>query len=75
MANEEKLFVNELKDKFAKTQAEKDMYFLQQNLEYLSQYLTNKMTAKDYEQFAENIANFKLLWEKYIDIDNLTNLT
>lgn len=75
LANEEKLFVNELKDKFAKTQAEKDMYFLQQNLEYLSQYLTNKMTAKDYEQFAENIANFKLLWEKYIDIDNLTNLT
>ncbi|MBQ2219961.1 MAG: hypothetical protein II417_04105, partial [Elusimicrobia bacterium] len=33
------------------------------------------MTAKDHEQFAENIAKFKLLWEKYIDIDNLTNLT
>ncbi len=75
LANEEKLFVNELKDKFAKTQAEKDMYFLQQNLEYLSQYLTNKMTAKDYESFSKNLPKFKLLWEKHIDIDNLTNLT
>lgn len=75
LANEEKLFVKELRDKFALTQAEKDMFFLQQCLENLSQYLTNKMTAKDYEQFSKNLPNFKLLWEKYIDIDNLTNLT
>ena len=75
LANEEKLFVRELRDRLAQTQAEKDMFFLQENLENLSQYLTNKMTAKDYEQFSGNLSNFKLLWEKYIDIDNLTSLT
>ena len=75
LANEEKLFVRELRDKLAQTQAEKDIYFLQQSLESLSQYLTNKMTAKDYEQFSQNLTKFKLLWEKYIDIDNLTSLT
>ena len=75
LANEEKLFVKELRDKLAQTQAEKDIYFLQQSLEKLSQYLTNKMTAKDYEEFSESITKFKLLWEKYIYIDNLTSLT
>ena len=75
LANEEKKFVQELKNKFTITQAEKDICFLQANLESLSNYLTNKMTAKEYESFSENKNNFKLLWQKYIDIDNEIDLT
>jgi phosphomannomutase len=74
LANEEKLFIQELKNKFAATQAEKDIYFIQDNLESLSHYLTNKMTAKEHEQFTRNKDKFQLLWKQYIDIDNLTNL-
>ncbi|MBR4632724.1 MAG: hypothetical protein IKO48_05350 [Elusimicrobia bacterium] len=74
LANEEKLFIQELKNKFAATQAEKDIYFIQDNLESLSHYLTNKMTAKEHEHFTRNKDKFQLLWKQYIDIDNLTNL-
>jgi len=75
LANEEKILIQEIRDKFAANQAEKDIYFLQSNLESLSHYLKNKMTAKEYETFSENRNKFKLLWEKYIDIDNLTDIT
>lgn len=75
LANDEKTFVQELNGKYTTTQAEKDIFFLKNQLESLSHYLTNKMTAKEHEEFSENSKKFKLLWEKYIDIDNLTDLT
>ena len=75
LANEEKIFVQELQNKLAETQAEKEILFLKTNIESLSHYLTNKMTAKEYELFSQNKDEFKLLWKKYIDIDNLVNLT
>ena len=75
LANEEKAFVQELQNKLATTQTEKEILFLQYNIESLSHYLTNKMTAKEYVDFSQNKDEFKLLWKKYIDIDNLIDLT
>jgi len=75
LSKDEKTFIYELKTKLAANQAEKEILFLQHNLGILSNYLENKISAQEYEQFLENIANFKLLWRKYIDIDNLTDIT
>lgn len=75
LAKDEKAFIYELKIKLAHNQAEKEIIFLQHNLEILSNYLSNKITSQEYEQFLESIDTFKLLWQKYIDIDKITDLT
>lgn len=67
--------IRELNDKYAKTQNEKNIYFLQRYLTDLSSYLNNKMTAAEYDFFIQNLSKFKLLWKKYIDIDDIINVT
>ena len=75
LANEEDLLIKELNNKLAETEQEKEIFFLKNFLDSLSHYLTNKMTAKEYDKFINNIDTFKTLWAKYIDIDNITNIT
>lgn len=74
LSKEEDILINEINDKFAKTENEKEVYFIKNYLEKLSHYLTNKMTAKEYEQFIRDSKKFKLLWAKYIDIDNIIDV-
>lgn len=74
LANDEDMLIKELNKKFAENEQEKEIFFLKNFLDSLSHYLTNKMTAKEYDKFIENIDTFKLLWAKYIDIDNITNI-
>ena len=74
LSKEEDILINEINDKFAKTENEKEVYFIKNYLGKLSHYLTNKMTAKEYEQFIRDSKKFKLLWAKYIDIDNIIDV-
>ena len=74
LSKEEDILINEINNKFAKTENEKEVYFIKNYLEKLSHYLTNKMTAKEYEQFIRDSKKFKLLWAKYIDIDNIIDV-
>ncbi len=75
LANEEALLIREINTKFSETEQEKEIFFLKDFLNGLSHYLTNKMTAKEYDKFIENIDTFKLLWAKYIDIDRITDIS
>lgn len=75
LSNEEELLIKEINNKFAKTANEKEIYFLKNYLEQISHYLTNKMAAKEYDSFVLNADKFKLLWAKYIDIDNIIDTT
>lgn len=74
LANEEDLLIKELNNKFAETEQEKEIFFLKNFLDSLSHYLTNKITAKEYDTFIENTDTFKFLWAKYIDIDGIINI-
>jgi len=71
---EENSLLQELNVKLSQNQNEKDIYFLHNYIEYFSGYLTNKLTADEYEYFINNMARFKLLWKKYVDINGIIEL-
>ncbi|MCL2334512.1 MAG: hypothetical protein FWC57_00425, partial [Endomicrobia bacterium] len=75
LVNEEKQLARETMYRFAKTNGEKEIIFLSDMFASLSDYLDNKISARDYEFFEKNLPEFKTLWEKYVDVSGLPELT
>jgi hypothetical protein len=67
LVKEEKKLVNEINTKFARTKAQREIVFLVNFGKYLENYLTNKITAEDYEYYLQNIKMYKQLWNSYVD--------
>ena len=67
LVKEEKKLVNEINTKFARTKVQREIVFLVNFGKYLENYLTNKITAEDYEYYLQNIKMYKQLWNSYVD--------
>jgi len=75
LVKEEKKLVNEINIKFARTKAQREIVFLVNFEKYLENYLTNKITAEDYEYYLQNIKMYKQLWNQYVDTRVLSLLS
>lgn len=75
LVKEEKKLVNEINTKFARTKVQREVVFLVNFEKYLENYLTNKITAEDYEYYLQNIKMYKQLWNSYVDTRVLSLLT
>lgn len=71
---EEKALMNELLNRCSETQSEREIVFLVGFTEILSDYLNNKISAKDYAYFSQNLQRYRLLWAKYADSNRLEPL-
>ncbi len=71
---EENRLINEINTRFSDTRAQREVVFLVNFERYLENYLTNKITAYDYEYYLENIGTYKKLWNKYVDTRLLSML-
>ena len=67
LINEEKKLTQEINTRFSETKAQREVVFLINFERYLKDYVTSKITADDYEYYKENIAQYRQLWNKYVD--------
>jgi hypothetical protein len=67
LIDEEQALRSEINARFSDTVAEREVIFLIGFEKYLTDYLTSKITSKDYEYYKQNIDEYKKLWVKYVD--------
>ncbi|MDR2191554.1 MAG: hypothetical protein LBO62_01565 [Endomicrobium sp.] len=67
LVNEENALRNEINARFADTKVQSEACFLVGFGEYMENYLTAKITPKDYEYYKANEQKYRKLWVKYID--------
>ncbi|MCL2389271.1 MAG: hypothetical protein FWC85_02675, partial [Elusimicrobia bacterium] len=67
LINEEQSLRAEINTHFARTQASREVVFLINFNRYLRNFLTSKITAKDYKYYKANIDKYRMLWAKHVD--------
>lgn len=67
LISEEEKLTQEINTRFSETKAQRDVVFLTNFRRYLENYVTSKITSSDYEYYKENINEYRLLWNKYVD--------
>jgi len=67
LLDEEESLRNEINSKFAVSKAQKEVMFLIGFGKYLRDFLTSKITSKDYAYYSANVGEYKKLWVKYVD--------
>jgi hypothetical protein len=74
LLKEENALVNELKDKSAKSETERELIFLSFFINIFEGFLTNKITAPQYQYFKTNFERFQTLWTKYTKFEQVPDL-
>ena len=71
---EEKQLAKEIMYRFAGTDTEKEIIFLNDMFNSFTAYLDNKISAKEYDFIESNMSQFKILWMKYIGAGGISEL-
>ncbi|MDR2426441.1 MAG: hypothetical protein LBD46_04600 [Endomicrobium sp.] len=74
LVQEEKKLTKEIMYRFAMTNSEREVLFLNDMFSTFENYLNNKVSAREYEYFEKNLLKFKILWKKYVDIAGLPEI-
>jgi hypothetical protein len=74
LVREEKRLIRELHSRLSRSRSEREVAFIADFFGCLQEYLGNKITAEDLEYFREQVAGFKVLWEKYLLSDKIPSL-
>ncbi|MDD5021238.1 MAG: hypothetical protein PHR82_03755 [Endomicrobiaceae bacterium] len=75
LVNEERTLLNNLRQAFSKNNTEYEVSFLADFYDVFKNYLTNNLTANNYDYFLNKINKFKNIYSKYAVVDRLTDLT
>ena len=67
LIEEEEQLVMEINTMFSETKAQREVVFLTNFERYIKDYVSSKITSKDYEYYKENIEKFRELWNEYVD--------
>ncbi len=74
LINEERVLLNNLRQAFSKNSTEYEVSFLADFYDIFKKYLTNSLTADEYEYFSSKFIKFKEIYSKYAVVDRLTDL-
>jgi len=74
LINEERVLLNNLRQAFSKNNTEYEVSFLADFYDNFKKYLTNSLTANEYEYFSAKFNKFREIYSKYAVIDRLADL-
>lgn len=74
LINEERILLNNLRQAFSKNNTEYEVSFLADFYDIFKKYMTNSLTANEYEYFSSKMGKFKELYAKYAVVDRLSDL-
>lgn len=74
LVRQETMLVNEIRNKAAKTSAERDILFLERFASLLNALLQNKITVSEYKNYNYSFAQFRQVLNKYIIFNELDAL-
>ena len=67
LVEEEDQLIQEINTMFSETQAQREVVFLTSFSKYVRDYVSSKITSRDYEYYKDNIETYKKLWNEYVD--------
>ncbi|GAB1402791.1 hypothetical protein MASR1M68_17020 [Elusimicrobiota bacterium] len=74
LLNEERILLNNLRQAFSKNNTEYEVTFLADFYNVFKNYLTNNLTANEYDYFSDKIDKFKDIYSKYTVVSRLKDL-
>ncbi|MCX5782780.1 MAG: hypothetical protein NT145_08830, partial [Elusimicrobia bacterium] len=71
LLEEEEYLLAALRSRLCDSDSQREVTFAVNFFRFFELYFNNKISARDYEYFIENIDKFKFVWKKYINNDRL----